>query len=110
LRPRSISQGQNRCRDKRRGREAGGPAPSNTNIPGSSNPLPAADQVFANLALLLSNARNAFQSELSFVAALWQNVDALALQRFDSLLSLEAGVMGLSKDTLTRDLLFASMS
>jgi hypothetical protein len=84
--------------------------PSSTNVPGSSNPLSTVDQVLSNFALLLINARNAYQLELSSVAAMWQSVDALALQRFDSLLSLEAGVMGLSKDTLTRDLLFASMS
>jgi hypothetical protein len=44
------------------------------------------------------------------VAALWQNVDVLALPRLDALLSMEASVMGLSKDTLMSDLLFASMS
>jgi hypothetical protein len=41
-------------------------------------------------------------------AALWQNVDALAMQRLDALLSLEAGAMGRSKDTVIRDLLFAN--
>jgi hypothetical protein len=66
------------------------------------------DQVFADFALVLNAARNAYQSELSSVAALWQNVDALAMQRLDALLSLEAGAMGRSKDTLIRDLLFAS--
>jgi hypothetical protein len=85
-------------------------ASSNTNIPSSGNPLSAADQVFANLALLLSNARNAYQSELSSVAAMWQNADALALQHLDALLSLEAGAMGISKDILIRDLFFARMA
>jgi hypothetical protein len=84
--------------------------PSSASIPGSSNPLSTVDQVLANFALLLSNARNAYESELSSVAALWQNIDALALQRLDALLSLEAGAMGMSKDTLTRDIVFASMS
>jgi hypothetical protein len=59
---------------------------------------------------ILTDARNGYQSELSSVAALWQSADAVAMQRFDSLLSLEAGAMGMSKDPLTRDLLFASMS
>jgi hypothetical protein len=79
-------------------------------IPGSGNPLSAADQVLADLALLLSNARNAYQSELSSAAALWQSADALALQRLDALLSLQAGAMGVTKDILMRDLLFAMIS
>lgn len=67
-----------------------------------------ADQVLANLALPLSNARNAYQSELSSIAAMWQSIDALALQRLDALLSMEAGAMGMTKDTLMSDLLRAS--
>jgi len=59
---------------------------------------------------LLSDARNAYQPELSSVAALWQSIDALALQRLDALLSMEAGAMGVMKDTLMRDLFFASNS
>jgi virginiamycin B lyase len=82
---------------------------SSTINSGSGSPMSAADQVLANLSLLLSEARNAYQSELSSVSALWQGVNALALQRLDSLLSLEAGAMGLSKDTLMRDLFFASL-
>jgi hypothetical protein len=35
---------------------------------------------------------------------------SLALQRLDLLLSMEAGAMGLSKDTLMRDFFFASLS
>jgi hypothetical protein len=38
-----------------------------------------------------------------------QGIDALALQRLDLLLSMEAGAMGLSKDTLMRELFFASL-
>jgi hypothetical protein len=34
--------------------------------------------------------------------AVWQSIDALALQRLDLLLSMEAGAMGLSKETLMR--------
>jgi hypothetical protein len=41
---------------------------------------------------------------------MWQNVDALALQRLDGLRSVEAGAMGVTKDILTRDLFFASLS
>jgi hypothetical protein len=59
---------------------------------------------------MLSAAWNTYQSELSSVTALWQTVDALALQSLDALLSMEAGAMGMSKDTLMRDLLFASTS
>ena len=70
--------------------------------------MSATDQLFAYFARILSDARNAYQSELSSVAGMWQSVDALALQHFDSLLSLEASPMGMSKDTLIRDLLFAS--
>jgi hypothetical protein len=44
------------------------------------------------------------------MSSLWQTADALALQRLDALLSMEAGAMGMSKDTLTRDLLFANPS
>ncbi len=48
--------------------------------------------------------------ELSSVAAMWHTADALALQRLDGLLGIEAGAMGVSKDILMRDLLFASPS
>jgi hypothetical protein len=41
---------------------------------------------------------------------MWQSTDALALQRFDTLLSLEASAMGISKNILMRDLVFASIS
>jgi len=47
---------------------------------------------------------------LSSVAALWQSIDALALQRLDALMSMEAVAMGVTKDTLSRDFFFASMS
>ena len=76
----------------------------------SGSPSSVMDQIFANLALLLSNAQNAYQSELFSMATLWESADALALQRLDALLSLEAGAMGISKGTLIRDLLFATMS
>ena len=81
---------------------------SSTNILDSSNPLSAADQVLANLALLVSNAGDAYYLELSSVAAIWQNIDTLAVQSLDVLLSLKAGVVGMTKDMLMRDLLFAS--
>ncbi len=84
-------------------------APSSTSVPGSSGgSLSVMDQVFANFALLLSSGKDAYQSELSSLANLWQSVDALASQRLDALLSLEAGAMGITKDALTRDFLFAS--
>jgi hypothetical protein len=54
--------------------------------------------------------RNAYHAELFSRSAHWQQADALALQRLDALLSLEPGAMGLSKDTLMPDSLFASLS
>ena len=66
------------------------------------------DQVFANFTLVLNEMRNGNQPAFSSVAALWQSIDALALQRLDVWLSMEAGAMGMSKDTLMHDLLFAS--
>jgi sugar lactone lactonase YvrE len=83
--------------------------PSN-GVPSNGSPMSAADQLFANLARILSDARNAYQSELSSVPAMWQNADALALQRLDALLSMEAGAKGMKKDALMRDLFFASLS
>jgi hypothetical protein len=54
--------------------------------------------------------RNGNQPAWSSVAALWQSIDALVLQRLDLLLSMEAGAMGVTKDTLMRELFFASSS
>jgi hypothetical protein len=90
------------------------PALSSTSIPSSGSPnngspMSAADQLFATLSRIFSAAENAYQSELSSVVAMWQSADALALQRLDALVGLEAGAMGMSKDTLTRDFLFASL-
>jgi hypothetical protein len=76
----------------------------------SGSSLSAADELFTDLALLLSAAPNAYPSDLSSVAVMWQSINALALQRIDALLSLEAGAMGITKDSLMRDVLFASMS
>ena len=72
--------------------------------------MSATDQLFANFARILSDSRNAYQSEQSSVAALWQNIDVLALQRLDALLSMEAGAIGASKDTMMHDHCFASLS
>jgi titin len=89
------------------------PAPSSTSmpssIPGSGSPMSAADQLFADF-ILLNEMRNANQPASSMVPALWQNVDALVLQRLDLLLSMEAGAMGVTKDTLMRELFFARLS
>jgi hypothetical protein len=86
-------------------------APSTTSVPSSSGTsLSPTETVFADFARMLSAAWNAYQSELSSVSALWQTADALAMQRLDALLSLEAGAMGMSKETLMRDLLFAGNS
>jgi hypothetical protein len=72
--------------------------------------MSAADQLFANFTLVLNEMRNGDQPALSSVAALWQSIDALALQRLDALLSMETGAMGVTKDTLMRELFFASLS
>jgi hypothetical protein len=71
--------------------------------------MSAADQLFANF-ILLNEMRNANPPALSSVSALWQSIDALALQRLDVLLSVEAGAMGVTKDTLMRELFLASLS
>jgi hypothetical protein len=86
------------------------PAPSSTSIPSSGSPMSAGDQLFANYTLVLNEMRNGNQPTLSSVAALWQSLDALALQRLDVLLSMEAGAMGVTKDTLMRELFFAGLS
>src|SRR5262249_60531163 len=85
-------------------------APSSTSVPSSGSPMSGTDQLFANLTLVLNEMRNGNQPALSSVAALWQSIDALALQRLDLLLSMEAGAMGVTKDNLMRDLLFADKS
>ena len=89
------------------------PAPSSTSVPSSGSvnsgsPMSAADQLFANFTLVLNEMRNGNPPTLFSVAALWQSIDALALQRLDLLLSMEAGAMGMSNDSLMRNLLFAS--
>jgi hypothetical protein len=83
-------------------------APSSLSVPASGSSSSGVNPLFAELDGFLSHAWNAYQSEWSSLSALWQQVDALALQRLDTLWSLEAGAMGVSKDTLRRDLLFAS--
>jgi hypothetical protein len=70
--------------------------------------MSAADQLFADYTLVLNEMKNGNQPALSSVAALWQSIDALALQRLDALLSMEAGAMGVTKDSLLHDFLFAS--
>jgi hypothetical protein len=83
-------------------------APSSLNVPARGSSSSGVNPLFAALDGFLSHAWNASQSEWSSLSALWQQVDALALQRVDTLLSLEAGAMGVSKDTLRRALLLAS--
>ena len=70
--------------------------------------MSAEEQLFANFTLVLNEMRNGNQPAWSSVAALWQSIDALALQRLDLLLSMEAGAMGMTKDMLMRELFFAS--
>jgi hypothetical protein len=56
------------------------------------------------------DARNAYQSGTFSMPALRQSIDALTLQCLDLLLSMEAGAMGMTKDTRMRDLFLASLS
>jgi hypothetical protein len=85
-------------------------APISTSAPSSGGSTSAADQLFANYTLVLNEMRNGNQPALSSVAALWQSIDALVLQRLDALLSMETGAMGMTKDPLLHDFLFASSS
>jgi hypothetical protein len=64
----------------------------------------------ADFTNLLTDTGIAYQSARSSASALWQNADAMTQQRLDALLNLEAGAMGLSKDAMMRDLLFALSS
>jgi hypothetical protein len=80
---------------------------ANSTSTASSSPMSSGDPIFAALDGFLSDLSKPYQSELSSVSALWQTADALTLHRLDALLSIEAGAMGMSKDTLMRDLLFA---
>jgi uncharacterized repeat protein (TIGR01451 family) len=79
--------------------------PSIPSVSGSGSSLSVVDQVFADIALVLSDVRNAYQFEVSSMSALRQQADALALQFFDVLMSFQAGAMGLSQDTLIRTVL-----
>jgi hypothetical protein len=66
--------------------------------------------MFADFTGILSDARNAYQSRMLSIPALQQSIDASASQRLDALLSMEAGAMGVTKNSLMRDLFFASLS
>jgi hypothetical protein len=81
-------------------------------LSGSSDPLSAVDQLLssADLARLLGDMLHSYQVELSSLLGLWQQADALFVQRFDALLSMGAGsrIRGLSSNALTGDLVFAS--
>ncbi|HLJ95413.1 MAG TPA: hypothetical protein VKU02_19710 [Gemmataceae bacterium] len=81
---------------------------------GTANAGPT-QPISANLILPLpagtgtTTSTDAASSESSS-AALWQQADALALQRLDAWLSMEAGAMGVTKDTLMRDFFFTNLS
>lgn len=75
----------------------------------SGQPSPSqTDQFFT----LMGNTPggSALPGTLSDLLSEWQSLESALLTRFDSLLNMEAGAMGLSRDTLIRDLLFASES
>ncbi|HZV06696.1 MAG TPA: Ig-like domain repeat protein [Gemmataceae bacterium] len=84
--------------------------PSSTSIPSNGSSMSAADQLFANFTIVLNEMKSGNQPSSSSVSALWQSIDALVLQRLDALLSMEAGAMGISKDTLMLNLFFANKS
>jgi hypothetical protein len=102
-----------------RGNSQGTTAPRSTRVPSngvpsisspsSGSPMSAADQLFTNNTLVLNEMRNGNPPALPSVAALWQSIDALALQRLDVLLSMEAGAMGMTKGALMHDLFLASL-
>jgi hypothetical protein len=81
-----------------------------SSLPGSIAPLSAVDQLLssADLARLLGGLLHAYQQEASSLVALWQQADALFVQRFDALLSMGAGsrTRGQLNNALTSDLVF----
>jgi hypothetical protein len=66
---------------------------SGANLPGSSAPSSAVDQLLSSsdLARLLGGMLHAYQAELSSLQALWQHDVTLFVQRFDALLSMGYG-------------------
>jgi hypothetical protein len=77
---------------------AGGPGMTPAGVvvmPSSSDPLSAVDPLLssAELTRLLSGLLHAYQAELSSWLALWQQADALFVQRFDALLSMGNGAL-----------------
>jgi hypothetical protein len=103
----------------------GGSTQANLTVLSSSSPIgsgpsPQTDSVLSKLVPEPANATDGassntaswsdFQARLSVVSALWQSTDALTLEHLDALSSMEAGAMGMKKDTRTRDLFFASLS
>jgi hypothetical protein len=81
-------------------------------LPGGSFPSSAVDQLLstADLARLLSGMLHAYQEELSSWLALWQQADALFVQRFDALFSKGMGsrMLGMSNNARGGDRMFAS--
>jgi hypothetical protein len=103
----------------------GGSSPAILTVPSSSSavgsgPTLQTDSVLSKLVPESANSTDgaspnaaswsAHQPELSVASALWQQADARAVQRLDTLLSLQSAAMGVSKDTRMRDLFFASLS
>jgi hypothetical protein len=82
-----------------------------SSLPGSSAPLSATDPQWssADMARLLGGLLHAYQQEVSSLVALWQQADALFVQRFDALLSMGAGLRTKAplSHALTSDLVFA---
>lgn len=80
--------------------------PPSTSSPSNGSPVSVVDQLFADLARLLNDLSYVYQAQLAAASALWQQIDALALQRLDATLGLDAGAMGMVSDAL----LFALLS
>jgi hypothetical protein len=79
--------------------------------PGGSAPLSAADQLLssADLTRLLGGLMHVYQEEVSSLVALWQQADALFVQRFDALFSMGMGsrMWGMSNNARGGDRMFA---
>jgi hypothetical protein len=77
---------------------------SGANLPGSGAPSSAVDQLLssADLAHLLTDLLHAYQQEVSSLLTLWQQADALFVQRFDALLSMGLGSRMIDSSTPSR--------
>jgi hypothetical protein len=92
------------------GGQGGGTPSGNSSAPDNDSSSSGGNPLVTELAGVMTNTWNAFQSEWSWLSGLWQQAETLTSQRLDALLSLEASAMGMMRDVLMRELLFASDS